>query len=195
MKCFTGRWMYLTVAIVCFACNTMQQKDAKSLPLTINIATVNFTLNNGIATVNKLPFTGTIFMLYPNTKDTAEVRNYLNGYEDGEWRKYYTGNHLREKRTFTNGQKTGSYLVWWPSGKQQQVYNFKQNVYEGTCREWCENGILIKEMNYSKGYETGTQKAWWDNGKIKSNYIIKDGRRYGLLGTKNCINVSDSIFK
>ena len=25
------------------------------------------------------------------------------------------------------------------------------------------------------------------------NYVIKNNRRYGLLGTKNCINVSDSI--
>ena len=28
----------------------------------------------------------------------------------------------------------------------------------------------------------------------KSNYFIKNDRRYGLLGTKNCENVSDSIF-
>jgi antitoxin component YwqK of YwqJK toxin-antitoxin module len=50
-------------------------------------------------------------------------------------------------------------------------------------------------LNYQKGHEEGEQKWWYDNGKIKANYIIKDGRRYGLLGTKNCINVSDSIFK
>ena len=162
--------------------------------MTLNIASTDFTLINGIAHSNKLPFTGTIFMLYPNTTDTAEVRNYLNGFENGEWRKYYTANQLREKRSFINGQKTGSYLAYWPNGKPQQVYNFEQDLYEGTCREWCDNGILIKEMNYHKGYEAGTQKAWWDNGKIKSNYIIKNGRRYGLLGTKNCINVSDTIF-
>jgi antitoxin component YwqK of YwqJK toxin-antitoxin module len=50
-------------------------------------------------------------------------------------------------------------------------------------------------MNYKKGHEDGQQQWWYDNGKIKANYIIKNGRRYGLRGTKKCINVSDSIFK
>jgi antitoxin component YwqK of YwqJK toxin-antitoxin module len=54
---------------------------------------------------------------------------------------------------------------------------------------------LVKQMNYLKGHEEGPQKWWYDNGKIKANYIIQDGRRFGLLGTKNCINVTDSIFK
>ena len=48
-------------------------------------------------------------------------------------------------------------------------------------------------MSYYKGYESGGQKVWYPNGLIKSNYIMKNGRRYGLLGTKNCINVKDSI--
>ena len=47
---------------------------------------------------------------------------------------------------------------------------------------------------YENGYEKGVQKIWWPDGRIKSNYIIKNNRRYGLLGVKNCVNVSDSIF-
>lgn len=183
------------IFIPLFGCNNNQQSKHPSLPVKLNIATANFTIVEGIAHVNGLPFSGTIYLLYPNTTDTAEVRNYLLGNENGEWRKYYAGGKLREKRSFVNGQKTGPYLVWWQNGTKQQAYLFKKDAYEGVCREWSESGIMIKEMNYSKGYEAGAQKAWWDNGKIKSNYIIKEGRRFGLLGTKNCINVSDSIFK
>ena len=47
-------------------------------------------------------------------------------------------------------------------------------------------------MNYYNGKEQGSQKVWYNNGKIKSNYVVKDGRRYGLLGTKNCTNVKDT---
>ena len=75
-----------------------------------------------------------------------------------------------------------------------EVYVFVNDEYEGTCREWSSDGLLVKEMNYLKGHEEGSQRWWYDNGKIKANYIIKQGRRYGLLGTKNCMNVSDSIF-
>lgn len=186
-------WVYFLSCII--GCNNNQQKKPPFLPVKINIADINLTLINGIANVNGQPFSGTIYLLYSNTRDTAEIRNYVQGNENGEWKKYYAGGKLREKRTFTNGQKTGSYLTWWPNGKLQQQYFFDKDAYEGTCREWTETGLLIKEMNYSKGYEAGTQRAWWDNGKIKSNYCIIEGRRFGLLGTKNCINVSDSIFK
>ena len=46
-----------------------------------------------------------------------------------------------------------------------------------------QEGILIKEMNYEKGYESGPQKCGMTT-ENQINYIVKDGRRYGLLGTK-----------
>jgi antitoxin component YwqK of YwqJK toxin-antitoxin module len=48
--------------------------------------------------------------------------------------------------------------------------------------------------HFKDGQEEGSQKLWYDNGKIRANYVIIKGKRYGLLGTKNCKNVSDSIF-
>lgn len=105
----------------------------------------------------------------------------------------YPSGKIRELRYFENGKKVGDYKTWWENGKLQSHYVFKDDEYEGTCREWNENGILIREMNYHKGHETGSQKQWYDDGKVRSNYVIINGRRYGLLGTKNCINVSDSL--
>ena len=67
-------------------------------------------------------------------------------------------------------------------------------MYEGERKEWNNEGNLIYLATYKKGQEEGPQKLWYDNGKIRANYIIKNGKRYGLLGTKNCKNVSDSIF-
>ena len=37
-------------------------------------------------------------------------------------------------------------------------------------------------------------KYFYNNGKVRSNYLVINGKRYGLLGTKNCVNVKDSIF-
>jgi antitoxin component YwqK of YwqJK toxin-antitoxin module len=150
---------------------------------------------NGIIFFNDKPFTGAIFSFFPGTTDTSEIANYLEGKEHGEWQKFYEHGLLKEKREFMDGKKTGEYVAWWGNGKQQLLYLFEDDEYEGTCKEWNEAGMLIKEMNYKKGHEQQTQRWWYDNGKIKANYVIKDGRRYGLLGTKNCINVSDSIFK
>jgi hypothetical protein len=29
---------------------------------------------------------------------------------------------------------------------------------------------------------------WWENGLIRANYVVKNGRRYGLIGLKLCVN-------
>ncbi len=170
-------------------------KRATDLNRLLNKDEQQVALLNGLMMVNNQPFTGTLFTLFGKTTDTAEIMNYLNGREEGEWKKFYPSKKIKEKRYFKNGQKTGEYLSWWENGRQQLQYYFAADEYEGTCREWNETGMLNKVMHYKKGHEDGHQQWWYDQGKVKANYIIKDGRRFGLLGTKNCINVSDSIIK
>lgn len=186
--------IYLLVIIVFFGC---KGEPAKTIVFSEPSQLANFELemNNGLLTQSHMPFTGRLINLFSGTKDTAEVSSYVNGREDGEWKKFYSNHQIKEIRYFKNGKKTGSYKTWWENGKKQLEYNFVADEYEGSCKEFNEKGVLMRIMNYKKGQEEGEQKWWYDGGKIKANYIIKDGRRYGLLGTKNCINVTDSIFK
>ena len=92
------------------------------------------------------------------------------------------------------GVKKGDHFFYFPSGQLKFHYQLENDVYHGFKKAWSPKGKLISCLNFKYGYEEGSQKVWYDNGKIKNNYIIKNGRRYGLLGTKNCINVKDSIF-
>jgi antitoxin component YwqK of YwqJK toxin-antitoxin module len=140
-------------------------------------------------------FTGMVYALYLGTADTAFINGFWQGREHGYWKKYYPGHRQKERRQYNNGQKTGELLAWWPDGKLQLAYTFNGGEYEGDCREWDTSGTLIKAMHYRAGHEEGAQKMFYNNGKIRSNYVVINGRRYGLLGTKNCINVTDSIFK
>jgi antitoxin component YwqK of YwqJK toxin-antitoxin module len=180
-----------------FACTgSARKKPAIVVSLRLmNKQEQQLTRQNGLLLVSNTPFSGKLFTLHSNLKDTAAFENYLNGKEVGEWTKYYPSKRIKEKRYFTDGKKTGEYIAWWENGNKQLHYFFNDDEYEGTCREWNEAGFLNRIMNYKKGHENGQQQWWYDNGKIKANYIIKNGRRFGLLGTKNCINVSDSIFK
>ena len=150
---------------------------------------------NGILYRSNGLFTGTVYSFYEGTKDTAEIKSFLNGKENGEWKKFYSDHSLKEKREFENGKKMGEYIAYWENGSKKLVYKFNNDEYEGICCEWNSRGVLIKQMNYKKGYEEGPQKMFYDNGKVRSNYIMIGGRRFGLLGTKNCVNVSDSVFK
>jgi len=148
----------------------------------------------GIYMINQKPFSGIVYNLAANGKDTVAVASFDNGLEDGEWRNYYSTGQIREQRYFSKGKKVGVYEGWWANGKQRLLYHFKDGEYEGNCTDWNDKGLLISRMHYSKGYEDGLQQQFYETGKVKANYIMKDGRRYGLLGTKNCVKVSDSIF-
>lgn len=150
--------------------------------------------NDGLVYKQNQLYTGETYALYPETSDTLSIANYTEGKADGEWKRFYEHHLLLERRFYKNGAKTGKMETWWPNGKLQKQYFFKDDEYQGTCREWNQNGQLIQEMNYENGYEVGMQKMFYDNGKVRCNYLMINGRRYGLLGTKNCTNVSDSVF-
>ncbi len=185
----------MLIALLCGCTNRQTDKHLQKEMRLYNEASIQLQNENGIYTNDHQPFTGTVFSLSPTKKDTLSIGSFVEGKEDGEWRKYFTNGQLMEKRFYSTGKKVGTYTAWWPNGKQRLLYHFAAGEYEGACQDWAEDGTLISEMSYHEGHEEGPQKQWYENGKIKANYIIKDGRRYGLLGTKNCVNVSDSVFK
>ena len=185
--------IYLLSFVLFAGCNTPANTSISTKQ--VNAVDTTLRIMNGVMYESGQLFTGTVYTLHPGTKDTAELANYFQGKENGEWKKFYAPGALKEKREFTNGKKTGEYIAYWENGNKKLDYLFDDDEYEGTCREWNADGMLIREMNYKKGHEEGEQKMFYDNGSTRSNYIIVKGRRYGLLGTKNCINVSDSVFQ
>jgi antitoxin component YwqK of YwqJK toxin-antitoxin module len=187
--------LFLGVLFVVFGYVGCTQSTSFTDALWLESTNESLHLVNGLVHHADQPYTGTVLTFYPATRDTAEVARYRAGREDGTWRKYYyeTGK-LMEERSYTQGKKTGEYRAWWPNGKKKLHYRFADDEYDGICREWNESGRLVQEMNYVKGHEEGSQKMYYDNGKIRSNYTVIAGRRYGLLGTKKCVNVKDSVF-
>jgi antitoxin component YwqK of YwqJK toxin-antitoxin module len=186
--------IFFAIILFLFARCT-QTRQGNEMQKFINSFDAGLKMQNGIAYYNNEIFSGTVYSLFPGTNDTAVISNFSNGKEHGNWKKFFATHLLKEQREFDNGKKTGNYIAYWENGKQQLHYSFLNDEYEGSCREWNRDGNLIKEMNYKTGHEEGPQKMFYDNGKVRSNYMIINGRRYGLLGTKNCVNVSDSIFK
>jgi antitoxin component YwqK of YwqJK toxin-antitoxin module len=139
------------------------------------------------------PFTGIQFSLYPSG-DTAFIKPYSAGLQEGISKNWYPNQQLADERLYISGKKEGLHKGYWPNGKLKFSYQFDNDEFNGLMQEWYSNGQKFKAFNMVKGYEVGSQKLWWINGQTKANYMIKNGRRYGLLGTKNCINVADSVF-
>jgi antitoxin component YwqK of YwqJK toxin-antitoxin module len=188
--------LILLALVTClhYSCEYGNGKVDFSMLPQYNLNKIRLRTNRGITYVEDKVFSGTIYTLYPNTSDTAILQTYYEGKENGEWKMFYPNKQLKEIRYFEKGKKIGKYTAWWENGKTKSSIHFNNDEYEGLFREWNLQGQLIKEMNYMNGHEVGNQKVWYDNGKIKTNYTIINGRRYGLLGTKNCINITDSIF-
>jgi antitoxin component YwqK of YwqJK toxin-antitoxin module len=109
-------------------------------------------------------------------------------------KKWYPNKMLMEERSFLNGMKNGRQTAYWDNGNKRFDFVAVNDRYEGELKEWDYNGKLFHLAHYKNGQEEGVQKLWYENGKIRANYIIIQGKRYGLLGTKNCKNVADSIF-
>ena len=109
-------------------------------------------------------------------------------------KKYYPNKQLMEYREFKNEMKNGKQIAYWENGNKRFEFIAKDDAYEGELKEWDYHGRLFHLAHYKNGQEEGVQKLWYENGKIRANYVIIKGRRFGLLGTKNCKNVSDSIF-
>lgn len=155
---------------------------------------LNITFSNDTVFLNSIKYSGYLYEMNSISNDTLLIEGYINGLQSGISKKWYSHKKLMEIRMFNNGKKDGRQVAYWENGFKKFDFIAKEDVYEGELKEWNIDGKLIHLGNYKNGQEEGAQKLWYDNGKIRANFFIINGKRYGLLGTKNCVNVSDSIF-
>lgn len=152
-------------------------------------------IKNDVLYIDEKKYSGYIYEMFPNSKDTLFIESYFNGKLSGVLKKWYTVNQLKEERFYFEGKKNGKQIAYWENGNKKFEFTAKDDAYEGELKEWSFDGKLSHLGNFVKGQEEGIQKLWYDTGKIRANYVIKNGKRYGLLGTKNCKNVStDNLF-
>ncbi|MBC7524150.1 MAG: toxin-antitoxin system YwqK family antitoxin [Flavobacterium sp.] len=169
-------------------------KQSKKIPLIYKDALqYSFQMHQDTLYLNNNKFSGIQYSLYKQG-DTAFIKPFLNGLEEGVIKKWYVNKQLAEERLYIDGKKEGIHKGWWENGNKKFEFAVSNDEYTNEFREWSSNGLLIKYFHYKNGQENGSQKLFYENGKVKANYVILNGKRYGLLGTKNCKNVSDSIF-
>ena len=94
--------------------------------------------------------------------------------------------------SYISGKKNGVHRGWWTSGSRKFEYTFVDDLNEGVAKEWFEDGTPLRVFNYVNGKEEGGQEMWYADGSIRANYVVRNGRRYGLIGAKPCSNPLDS---
>jgi len=186
-----------------FACSEAKKNEpekpepriAKTVPpVYVNTDDTGFSKHQDTVLYRNKYFTGFRFALRPNG-DTAALQSYFNGVEEGVQRTWFPNRQLAEERFYINGRKEGIHQKWWPDGKPKMYFEAYGDEYHGVFREWYASGLISKEFHYVHGREEGSEKLWWDNGSIRANYVIRNGRKYGLIGLVICENPYDSVIK
>ena len=158
----------------------------------VNAYSKNITVRQDTACLDGSPFSGHLIYTRP-TGDTAASIGYVDGVQEGTSRLRHANGRLSEERIFHKGRKVGIHRGWWPNGNPRFEYHFTNGEHHGAMLEWYEDGTPYKAFHHRMGYEDGSQRMWWEDGRIRANYVVRNGRRYGLIGVKNCINPKDSL--
>jgi len=118
---------------------------------------------------------------------------YVGGLREGTERAWYPDGAPAGQRTWRLGRREGAYVAWYPGGALRTTAHYRADVYEGQVRDWYPDGTLRQDARYVAGHEAGPQRLWARDGTLRASYVVRDGRRYGLLGTKPCRTPSDSL--
>ena len=137
------------------------------------------TREHGILYLDTLPFTGTV-------QDGLTLTSYMTGLKHGQSESRYKNGERNFVRTYAAGRETGVHEGWWEDGTPRFEYHFKDGVHHGVSKDWFRDGTLFRDFNYEHGHESGSQKMYFEDGSLRANYVVKDGRRFGLMGTKPC---------
>jgi len=147
---------------------------------------------NGLLLLDDEPLCGVV----ETTGAEGDLRartSYRDGKLEGAHEVWCGSDRLREQRFYRAGRKHGIHRGWWEDGTARFVLGFQDGNNDGEHRVWARNGQLVELRNFDRGQEAGPQRSWTATGKALANYVVRDGRRYGLLGAKPCYTVSDGV--
>ena len=109
------------------------------------------------------------------------------GWVDGVSRSSYADGQLRSEGAYVKGQPHGLHRAWWPNGGAQSTQNFADGMPHGRSRTWYASGKPYEEHHHARGQEAGPQRIWFEDGRLRANYEVKNGRRYGSIGSMGCV--------
>jgi protein SCO1/2 len=98
----------------------------------------------------------------------------------------YSNGRVRRIAEYRDGQLDGTVRQWYESGTVMSVLRYRRGLSEGEQRQWYESGQPYTTFHHHEGHEVGEQQMWNADGTVRSHYVIRDGRRYGLLGAMGC---------
>lgn len=142
---------------------------------------------DGTARLNGKPFTGAGVEYYPNRQLARRVE-FKNGLKEGESRSYSDLGKLTAIGRFHEGLRDGLQEVWFIEGPKQQEERYVNGILEGIQTKWHLSGNIFRQENFKKG-KLLSRKVFYPTKEVFSNYVNKDGRKYGIDSGELCFEV------
>jgi hypothetical protein len=114
------------------------------------------------------------------------TEDWVDGRRDGASVSWYENGQMNEARSYRDGRKEGRHRGWYADGTRRFDYVFELGRLRGQALEWYPSGTLYRDFTYDAGHESGRQQMWNVDGTLRANYVVVEGRRFGLLGSKGC---------
>jgi antitoxin component YwqK of YwqJK toxin-antitoxin module len=185
---------YLKLSIIFFAFASCKKQGEQSMEKAVTIPKLELLADNqgfgwqqDVLFFKGKPYSGYVLKEYPN-RHKAALNAYFKGKLEGVQEKWFENGTKMEVRHYADNRKVGRHEGWYENGRKRYEYFIENDIPIKSHREWYSSGQPYSLFNYdSQGQPEGEQKMWYETGQIKSNYVIKEGRRFGFLGAKGCM--------
>ncbi len=179
------------------ACNNQQRNiavdaDSSVVAITIPQTTLletdsGFKVKSNLYYHNDSLYSGFIEGYSPAHKLISRF-GFWKGQKQGIQQQWYENGQLKETRYYLANMKTGTHTGWWDNGVKRFEYVFDKDIPVKRHCQWYKSGKLCSLFEYNNaGQPEGAQQLWYEDGTVKSNYVVKDNRRFGFLGAKGCV--------
>ncbi|MFN3848966.1 MAG: toxin-antitoxin system YwqK family antitoxin [Spirosomataceae bacterium] len=183
---------YLLLIFLLVGCNKPQNDFASiSIPnVLVEVSDKNIVNKDGIIYYQNQSFSG--FLTEKQAGKLIFKEGYLNGKQEGESNRWFLNGQLAEQRFYHENRKEAKHTGWWENGQKRFEYHFKTDIPVGHHQEWYPSGRVFTSFHFDdQGQPEGSQQMWFEDGKVKSNYVMKNGRRYGFYGAKGCMGKNE----
>lgn len=121
---------------------------------------------------------------------------YVNGKENGPYKRYFENGIVREEGQQKDGLIDGEVKIYYPSGKLNLILNAVSGKRTGKTQRFDIEGTLVSEVQEKENLLEGKAVYYYPNGKKKSEGMNKANERVGkwVFWHKNGVKEEEGDF-
>lgn len=171
-------------------------EKAKIPSLTVDVNQLYFNQQNSNWYIGDSIFSGFAIRKYLNGQ-LQEKFGILDGKKQNYAREWFSNGQLKSISFFQQGSLHGEKKIWSLDSGYVLIahYNYSEGKADGLQHKWYNTGELYQELNIENGIEKGRQKAYRKNGDLYANYEAINGRFFGLMRSKLCVQLENQNIK